>query len=183
MTYHIKSVRLDIYTCLMNQKDNFEKAYLDFSDQIFRYIYYRVFDRDVAKELTQETFFKVWDYIAKGNQIENIRAFLYRTAHNTVINSIRDKKQILSIEELQEGLGFDIEDKAQEEKQQEIQDIASILDSFTILKEKEAEIMKLRYVDGLSIEEISEITRYSISNISVKIHRILEKLKKYHNTP
>lgn len=167
----------------MSQKDIFEKAYEDLADPIFRYIYYRVFDRDIARDLTQETFFKVWDYIAKGNKIENIKAFLYRTAHNSIVNSIRDKKKTVSIEQLEEEIGFDIADTQQEETKNKMSDIASILDSFTILKEQDAELMRLRYVDGLSIEEISEITRYSVSNISVKIHRILDTLKKYHNTP
>jgi RNA polymerase sigma-70 factor (ECF subfamily) len=167
----------------MNQKEIFEQAYVDLSDAIFRYVYYRVFDRDLARELTQETFCRVWDYIAKGNTIDNIKAFLYRTAHNVVVNSIRDKKPTVSIEQLEEEIGFDVEDTIQEETRIQMSDIASILDSFTILTKKDAELMRLRYVDGLSIEEISKITRYSVSNISVKIHRLLEKLKKYHTQP
>lgn len=167
----------------MKQKDEFEKAYIDFSDQIFRYIYFRIFDRDIAKDLTQETFYKVWDYIAKGNTIENMQAFLYRTAHNIIVNTIRDKKPSVSIDNLIETIGFELADTEQEESNARLRDIASILDSFKMLNEKDSELMRLRYVDGLSIEEISAITRYSISNISVKIHRILEKLKKYHNIP
>lgn len=165
----------------MNQKDIFEKAYVDLADPIFRYIYYRVFDRDIAKDLTQETFYKVWDYIAKGKTVDNIQAFLYRTAHNIVVNSIRNKKQTVSIDELEESIGFEVRDVQQEESQAQAQDIASILDSFKILNDKDIELMKLRYVDGLSVEEISRITRYSVNNISVKIHRLLEKLKKYHS--
>jgi RNA polymerase sigma-70 factor (ECF subfamily) len=167
----------------MNQKETFEKAYEELADPIFRYIYYRVFNRDIAKDLTQETFYKVWDYLAKGKSIDNMKAFMYRTAHNIIVNSIRDKKSTVSIEELEETAGFDVKDSDQEESKIQAQDIASILDSFTILKEQDAELMRLRYIDGLSIEEISQITRYSVSNISVKIHRILEKLKQYHNTP
>lgn len=164
----------------MNQKDIFEKAYEDLADPIFRYIYYRVFDREIAKDLTQETFYKVWDYLAKNKEIENMRAFMYRTAHNIVVNSIRDKKPTVSIEELEETIGFEVRDTQQEEALIQTQDIASILNSFTMLKEQDAELMKLRYIDGLSVEEISSITKYSVSNISVKIHRLLEKLKQYH---
>jgi RNA polymerase sigma-70 factor, ECF subfamily len=181
MTTPLNIVRLDIYKCLMNQKDIFEKAYEDLADPIFRYIYYRVFDRDVARELTQETFYKVWDYIVKGKTIDNMNAFLYRTAHNILVNSIRNKKETISIDELEEEIGLEFADIAQEESNTKIRDIASILDSFKILKKQDAEIMRLRYIDGLSVEEISKITQYSVSNISVKIHRILEKLKKYHN--
>ncbi len=164
----------------MKQKEIFEQAYIDLADQIFRYIYFRVFDRDVAKDLTQETFYKVWDYLAKDKEIENLKAFIYRTAHNIIVNSIRNKKPTMSIDELQETVGFEVQDIAQEEFKQQSRDIASILDSFKILKEKDAEIMKLRYVDGLSIQEIAQIASSSENSISVKIHRLLEKLKEYH---
>jgi len=180
MTECTNTVRLGIHQCLMRQKDIFEKAYVDLADPIFRYIYFRIFDRDIAKDLTQETFYKVWDYIAKGKEIENMRAFIYRTAHNLTVNSIRNKKQTVSIEELRESINFDIIDDIQEESKIKEQDIASILNSFTILKDQDAELMKLRYIDDLSIQEISEIMESSENNISVKIHRILEKLKIHH---
>lgn len=164
----------------MNQREIFEQAYIDLADQIFRYIYFRVFDRDIAKDLTQETFYKVWDYFAKDKEIDNLKAFTYKTAHNIVVNSIRNKKPTLSIDELQETVGFEVQDITQEESLQQSHDIASILDSFKILKEKDAEIMKLRYVDGLSIQEIAQIVSSSENSISVKIHRLLEKLREYH---
>ena len=166
----------------MNQKEIFEQAYIDLADSIFRYIYFRVFDRDVARDLTQETFYKVWDYLAKDKQIDNIKAFIYRTAHNLLVNSIRNKKQTISIDELRETIDFEVADTQQEENKAQAQDIASILDSFKILKETDAELMKLRYVDGLSIQEISQITSSSENSISVKIHRLLDKLKEYHST-
>ena len=165
----------------MNQREIFEEAYIDLADSIFRYIYFRVFDRDIARDLTQETFYKVWDYLAKGKEIDNIKAFTYRTAHNLLVNSIRNKKPIVSIEELEDTVGFEVADTQQQESQIQAQDIASILDSFTILKEEDAEIMKLRYVDGLSIQEIAKITSSSENSLSVKIHRLLEKLKEYHS--
>lgn len=165
----------------MNQREIFEQAYIDLADPIFRYIYFRVFDRDIAKDLTQETFYKVWDYLAKGKDIDNIKAFTYRAAHNIVVNSIRDKKPTVSIDELDETIGFEIADTDQEEAKQQAQDVTSILDSFKILRNQDAEIMKLRYIDDLSIQEIAQITSSSENSISVKIHRLLKKLKTYHN--
>jgi RNA polymerase sigma-70 factor (ECF subfamily) len=164
----------------MNQREIFEKAYIELSDQIFRYIYFRIFDRDKAKDLTQETFCKVWDYIAKGNYIENLNAFLYRTAHNISVNAIRDKKPEVSLEHLTETFGFDLADISQIEAKQQSQDIASIIDSFKILHEQDQELLKLRYIDGLSIKEIADIQQKSENTISVKIHRLVEKLKEYH---
>src|SRR3989338_11402702 len=62
------------------------------SDAIFRYCYYRVFDREKAKDYVQETYLRPWKYLAEGRKVDNIRAFLYRTATNLIIDESRKKK-------------------------------------------------------------------------------------------
>lgn len=165
----------------MNQRDIFEQAYIDFGDQIFRYVYFRIFDRDMAKDLTQETFYKVWDYLAKGKEIENLKAFLYRTAHNVTVNAIRAKKPVVSLDDMHDTMGFDAADTSAEQTVQNARDVREVIDSFSILKPQDADLMKLRYVDGLSVQEISSVTQMSENNISVKIHRLIERLREYHN--
>ena len=165
----------------MNQRDIFEQAYIDFGDQIFRYVYFRIFDRDIAKDLTQETFYKVWDYLAKGKEIENIKAFLFRTAHNVTVNAIRAKKPVYSLDNLQDTIGFDAEDVDSARAAENSREMHEIIESFSILKPQDADLMKLRYVDGLSVQEISSITKMSENSISVKIHRLIERLREYHN--
>jgi RNA polymerase sigma-70 factor (ECF subfamily) len=165
----------------MNQNDIFEQAYIAHGDSIFRYIYFRIFDRETARDLTQETFYKVWDYLAKGKEVENMKAFLYRTAHNITVNAIRAKRPISSLESIQEAMGFDAPDKQEQQFTEDAREVHEIIESFSILKEADADVMKMRYVDGLSIQEISSITEVSENAISVKIHRLLEKLREYHN--
>jgi RNA polymerase sigma-70 factor (ECF subfamily) len=60
----------------------FEKAYDLYADAIFRHCYLRVSDRELAKDLMQETFMKTWEYLASGKDIDDVRPFLYRTALN-----------------------------------------------------------------------------------------------------
>lgn len=165
----------------MNQKETFEQAYMDYGDAIFRYLYYRVFDRDVARDLTQETFYKVWDYVAKGKQVENIKAFLYRTAHNLAVNSIRSRKPISSLEDMRETVNFDAADEQTVQTAEMLREVREVVESFSILGDEDADLMKLRYVDGLSIQEIASISKMSENSISVKIHRLIQKLKEHHN--
>jgi len=68
------------------KEKQFIDAYDKYSEAIFRHCYYRVFDRERAKDFVQETFCKTWKYIVDGNDIENIRAFLYKTANNLIID-------------------------------------------------------------------------------------------------
>lgn len=82
-----------------------EAAYEAYADAIFRHCYFRVFNRELGKELMQETFLRVFEYLSKGNTVDNMRAFLYRVANNLIIDNVRRKKE-LSLDALNEQ-GFD----------------------------------------------------------------------------
>src|SRR3989344_5622010 len=91
----------------MNLEQEFLKAYDDLADAIFRHCYFRVSDRDKAKDITQDTFTKTWEYIARGGKVESIKAFLYRVANNLIVDEFRKKKE-LSLERLADS-GFEPE--------------------------------------------------------------------------
>src|SRR3989338_4657432 len=138
----------------MPNPDEFMKVYDAHVDAIFRHCYFRVFDRERARDLVQETFLKTWEYLAQGRKIENIRAFLYRVATNLIIDDSRRKKEI-SLEQLSES-GFD---PAAEEKEE----ITATIDRDFLLKKLEeidplhCEILIMRYVDDISIKEMAKI--------------------------
>src|SRR6266566_458854 len=91
----------------------FIQVYDQFADAIFRHCWFRVSDRERAKDLTQETFVKVWKILDRGESVENMRAYLYRIANNLIIDHYRKKKDV-SLDLLQED-GFEpLEDKTEE---------------------------------------------------------------------
>jgi len=152
----------------------FSKAYDDFADAIFRHCYFRVFQREKARDLMQETFIKVWRYISQGNEIDNLRAFLYKTANNLIIDDSRKKKE-LSLEQLQdEGLEPQYEQKHAIESNIEAGRILKIMDR---LDGKYREVVVMRYIDDLKPEEIAEIVGESANNVSVRINRGLKQIR------
>ncbi len=165
----------------MNENDMqkiFIESYEAHSDAIFRYCYFKTSDRELALDLTQETFTKTWHYMSSENEIENIRAFLYRVAGNLVIDYHRKKKPT-SLDILKEE-GFDL---ATNEHENQFRTLLGeeIMAGLTKLDGIYKEILTLRFVEDLSIEEIEKITGLSQNNISVRIHRALEKLKEIMN--
>ena len=145
------------------------------SDALFRYCFFKISDREIAKDLVQETFMKTWNYLTKGEKIGNLRAFFYRTLSNLIIDEYRKKKAV-SLDNLQEKTGFDqgfdeeeiLEDKIDAEK-------ALLL--LHQIGEDYKDIIVMRYVQELSIKEIAEIINESENTVSVKIHRGLKKVK------
>lgn len=157
------------------QNEAFLSAYDSYADAIFRHCYFRVYDRERARELMQECFMKTWEYISSGKQVANIRAFLYRVANNLVIDSSRKKKES-SLDELMEQ-GFDV---AQTKVTDAviIAEAAHALDRIKEIDDQYREVIVMRYVDGLTPKEIAHILNETENAVSVRIHRGMKALRK-----
>ena len=153
----------------------FLEAYDNFSDAIFRHCAFRVWERDRARDITQETFLKTWGYLAKGNTIVNIRAFLYRVANNLIIDDARKRKPILSLELLAEE-GFDLAGTGDKDIERAVT-IRDLMGTLKTLPEEYRTILIMRYSDDLTPKEIGKILGKTENTISVRIHRAIKKIK------
>ena len=157
-------------------KDDFLKSYDDYSDKIYRYCYYRVYDSDAARDLVQEVFMRTWRYLSQGNTIENMQAFLYRTAMNCIINESKKAKKNISLDVLQEE-GFDPGDDSSEQMVAAF-DAHKIIDALEdLLDDSYRQVIILRYINDLEPREIAEITGETPNVVSVRLHRALKKLQ------
>jgi RNA polymerase sigma-70 factor (ECF subfamily) len=161
----------------MKEEKIFIKAYDKYAEKILRHIYFRVNDMDLAQDIIQETFFRTWRYISSSDtEIENLKNFLYRVANNLIIDYYRKKyKQPISIEDISEK---EIIYEPDQEKQAEQRISKNAAEKYLAeVKEEYRQILIYRYVDDLSIKEISEITGKTPNNIGVIIHRALKALR------
>lgn len=152
----------------------FTEAYETHHDEIFRFCLYRVFDRELAVDLTQETFIKTWHCIVRGDDINNIRAFLYRVARNLVIDNSR-KKKTESLEDLAES-GFEPSSRGDHKILEQIagnQARAALVGLESIYRE----VLLLRYVDDLSPKEIAVLLDETPNVVSVRLNRGVKKLR------
>ena len=159
-------------------KQVFIKAYDEHADALFRYCFFKIHDREKAKDILQETFTKTWGYIILGNEVANMKAFLYKTLNNLVIDDYR-KKKTLSLDALEED-GFEarfeevgsLEDKIDGKK---------ALSFLRQLPEPYREAVFMRFVNGLELSEIAMATGDSLNTVAVHIHRGLKKLKELYD--
>lgn len=155
-------------------------SYKAHSDALFRYCYGKLGDRELAKDLTQDIFMKTWQYIAGGKKIENLKSFLFRTAHNAVIDEYR-KKKTTSLDVMRDD-GFDPSDANDAVKAAEhMHDGKQAIELIQKLPDTYRDAVYLQYVEQLSIREIADILDESENNISVRIFRGIEKLKEMIN--
>lgn len=155
----------------------FTAAYETYANAIFRHCRIRLYDTELAEDIMEDTFIHLWDYMAKGKDIEHMRALLYRIANNLIIDHIRAKKRrpTISINVLEEEgkeLGYDPTEewKADMSKEKALSIIAQ-------LKEPYKTVITLRYVDGLSPAEIAEILGKRANVIWTQLYRGMEYLR------
>jgi RNA polymerase sigma-70 factor (ECF subfamily) len=157
-------------------EEQFEKAYNDYADAIFRHCYFRVFDRERGKELMQEAFMRAWTYICDGKKIDNMRAFLYRVANNLIVDEVRKKKEV-SLNALQEK-GWDPGYDQTPDMQKHIEQ-GKILKALMHMDKEYQEVLIMRYIDGLPPADIAEVMGESANTISVRLHRGIKQLRAY----
>lgn len=153
----------------------FLNLYEESADAVFRHCYFRVHDREIAKDLTQESFTRVWNSLIGGTRIENLKAFLFRIANNLIIDHYRKKKET-SLDALAEE-GFDPA-SAEHEHVSDQALAREALEAVGELEDGYREIILMRYVSDLSIGEIADTIGESENAVSVRIHRAVKKLQK-----
>lgn len=157
-----------------NAEEDFSKAFAEYKDEIFRHCHYIVFNRELAVEIMQDAFMKTWEYIADGNDIDNVRAFLYRVASNLCFNN-RRKKSETSLEALQEE-GFDPPSEDERLKRDVVAE-EEVMHVLKKIEEPYRTAISMRYIQGLSPAEIAEILDESPNTVSVRITRGVKQLR------
>jgi RNA polymerase sigma-70 factor (ECF subfamily) len=156
-------------------KEEFLEAYNQYADAIFRYCFYKTSNREKALDLVQDTYVKAWNYLKSGKKINNLKAFLYKTANNLIIDYFR-KKKMTSLDQLTEA-GFDPPFDKREEMFDKL-DGELALKAVDLIEPIYREVIIMRYVEELSIKEIAKKLKEKENNISVRLHRGMGKLKK-----
>lgn len=161
----------------MLEKEIFIKAYDEYADAIYRHCYFRVFSKGRAEELVQETFLKVWEYMAgQEKEIGNMRALLYRVATNLIIDHSRRKTEesLDAMMEESENAGPTSDGREVVHTKLAHDEVMEALKDFSA---DDRQLIVMRYIDDLDPKEIAEITGMTANNISVKLHRIIDRLK------
>lgn len=160
-----------------NAVATFERLYDEYVDAIFAYLARRLGDRERAKELTHEVFIRLWKQLAEEKPIVYERAFLYTIAKRLFINEIRAPEHTYSLDTLTEH-GFDaVEASPGAETIAEASLLWRYIDT---LPPAAAELLRLRYQDGLPVQDIARLFETSETAVSMRLNRALEKLRKIY---
>lgn len=136
--------------------------------------FFKVNNHEIGEDLVQDTFMKAWKYLVKGGKIEIMKAFLYHILNQLITDQYR-KRKMTSLDILLEK-GFDLKGEDSEHTYKML-DGKRALGLINSLPEKFKKIIHMKYIQDLTLREMSDATGQSKSTLAVQLHRGIEKLR------
>ena len=130
-----------------------------------------------AEDLTQDTFIRAYQYLWRYDARKKFFTWLYTIAFNLIKNHYKKNKKHNISEELSAHSLAD-DSPSPEAQFIETQEITACL---LRLEDELRVLLIMKYQQGLTFEEIAEITGKSLSAVKMRIYRGLEKLKELMN--
>lgn len=157
----------------MDKEQLFEKMVRENKDTIYMVCYMFSKDRDEVADLFQEALANLWKGMPQLSS-DNVRGWIYRVTLNTCI-SLDRKKRSRSRAELSMNIDlFNADSDARVKQVDMLHQRINCLQPFD-------RAIVLLWLEDISYEEIGQILGISTKNVSVRLFRIREQLKKMSN--
>lgn len=152
------------------EKGAFEEVYARYRGRIYAYILRMIGDRDRADDIFQETFTRIYRHChGTDRDVARVSSYIFTTARNRCLNALRDKKMTTSVEDYHQIVHQPKYENA------ELADLVKT--SLELLPDHYREAFVLREYDGLSYQEIAEITGQTLASVKIHIFRAKKRLR------
>jgi RNA polymerase sigma-70 factor (ECF subfamily) len=166
--------REHILACQGGNTEAFGLIYDRHVRTIYNFIYYKVFDKDSAEDLTSQTFFKALKNVNSVDPERPIISWLYKIAHNSVLDHYRSTRPSEDIDDYWD-IGDETEDVvAKLDTDVDMKRVGQYLKKLSSL---ERDIIMMRVWQELPYQAIAEIVGKSEANCKMIYSRSLKKLK------
>ncbi|MDA7892326.1 sigma-70 family RNA polymerase sigma factor [bacterium] len=163
---------------MITTREDFVKAALnEFESPLIGYATTFLHDVERARDVVQDTFIRLYqqdvDKVKGG-----LKAWLFTVCRNRALDVIRKERRITNLEEEQmarvpSGRRTPSERADLEER------VGQVHEALNRLSENQREVILLKFEQGLSYEEISEVTGLSSGNVGFLLHTGLKRLRSF----
>lgn len=164
--------KYDFYKEKMDPKElKFSKIVKEHKNTIYAVCYMFSKDKDELNDLFQDILIKLWQGMETFSGENYIKTWIYRVSLNTCLDANRKKKRA------GERIPLSVDIDPYEDSDADSMQIRQLYERINKLGLVDRSIILL-WLEALSYEEIGEIVGISPKNVSVKLVRIREQLKK-----
>ena len=162
-------------------QDSFARLYDAYLERIYRYVYFRVADQQWAEDITSQVFLKAWEKLDSYQPRSSpFIAWLYRIAHNAVIDNYRTYKVSVPLENVSSA-EISLEDGIDEKLDLQIES-QRIREALQELTNEQQQVLILKFISQLSTAEIAKQIGKQPGAIRALQMRALQGLAKYFNS-
>ncbi len=170
-------------TATLTIEEKVKQYFEQLREPVLRYLIATFGEIAQAEEITQESFLRLYKSLNEGQHILNVKAWVFRVAHNLAINQIKSRQFIQPLEEdswneLEKTL--QAKDANPEQKLLQKEKYKRLRLAMSRLTLIERECLNLR-TKGFRYKEIGEILELSTTSVAETLYRVIEKLGKETN--
>jgi len=169
---------LNIERTLNGDDEAFRSLVEKYQDLVFTVVLRIVRNRNDAEEVAQDSFVKAYQKLSTFKGGSKFSTWLYSIAYNTAISRTRKKRiETQEIEDLGDTLEIATSNQEQLNSLSHDEQKKYLGKALSNMPEQDASVLSLYYLEEQSVEEVSEITGLSRSNVKVKLHRSRQRLQ------
>jgi RNA polymerase sigma-70 factor (ECF subfamily) len=152
-----------------------EQAMVEFESPLLGYATTILHDLDRARDVVQDTFIRLCQQdIAKVR--DGLKTWLFTVCRNRALDILRKENRVQTLDEVkwQKVAGPELQPDQQADHDERIAEVMKYLDR---LSPNQREVILLKFQQGLSYQEITDVTGLTSGNIGFLIHTGLKRLR------
>ncbi len=155
--------------------EEFNRAVFPMQNKLYRFALSMVANNELAEDIVQEAFLKLWKTRESLHEILNLEAWSMRMVKNLCLDHFKSKyRKTMLFETKYEQASVEVTPQKQTEITDTMQQINLILET---LPNQQAQIIRLRDMEGYSYKEIAEVLEIDINVVKVNLHRARKAVK------
>jgi RNA polymerase sigma-70 factor (ECF subfamily) len=150
------------------KNDEASSLWMDYKLGLHFYILKKVKDQDLANELSHEVLTKLYNSCCSGNEIKNVRSWIFQIAHNTTIDYLKKQSKI----------SYEVPENSNDEENSFYQEARELINPLLkLIPEKYATPLLMANIQGLKQDEVSKKLGLSLTATKSRIQRARKLLK------
>ena len=145
---------------------------------LVRYAQSIVRDADSARDITQDTFIKFLNKRKDGEEVKNVKAWLYRVVYNMAVDTVRKRQRHSNLEDHVRDNAIPKMERRPDEVLENKDDLEWLRGQLEQLGEKEKGVFKMKVYEEKSYKEIAEEMDMSVGHVGIILHRVMKKLSR-----
>lgn len=156
------------------ESSQFKQILLTLSNKMYRVAFSIVNDSDIAKDIVQDVCISLWNMRDKLSQIQNIDTFVMKIVKNKCIDTLRTNHicRFNEINTITNEYSTSADGRLNDNER-----LNAVMNKINLLPTQQKQILLMRSIQDLSLEEIEQATGLSNVNVRTLLSRARKKLR------